>query len=186
MGLATAEVVITPQRGSISMLRRFFRLASKSIIFAATLVAVSGPAGAQEPFSGFMTIDGAKRAAQTGLIIRRSNGGQIGAAYELRRARMLIIDGPCYSACAWAFVENRRACFTPRASFAFHAVSGGTRGHNTFQTTWLVHGLRPSLRSRVAHALKSGGLAHFSARQMRLHYPDRDCSRYARGSKRHR
>lgn len=168
------------------MLGRFFHLARTSIIFAATLISVSGPARAQESFTGFMTIDGAKRAAHTGLIIRRSNGGQIGAAYELRRARVLIIDGPCYSACAWAFVENKRACFTPRASFAFHAVSGSTRGQNTFQTTWLVHGLRPSLRSRVAHVLKSGGLAHFSARQMRLHYPDRDCSRYARGSRRTR
>lgn len=47
-------------------------------------------------------------------------GGSGAAALEMARQPQRI-DGPCLSACAWAFLANPRACFTHRAVFWFHA-----------------------------------------------------------------
>jgi hypothetical protein len=46
-------------------------------------------------------------------------GGTGSEALALSR-RPMIVDGPCYSACSWAFAANPKACFTPRAKFYFH------------------------------------------------------------------
>lgn len=63
-------------------------------------------------------------------VIRNNPGGDVrkflAAAAEVRRGpkRMIVIDGPCASACAiFADVARKRVCITDRASFGFHKAS---------------------------------------------------------------
>jgi hypothetical protein len=46
-------------------------------------------------------------------------GGTGTEALDLSRNPM-IVDGPCLSACSWAFAANPKACYTPKARFYFH------------------------------------------------------------------
>lgn len=59
-------------------------------------------------------------------VVRDNPGGELtafkAAAREIRRTgRRVVIDGPCYSACAiLADMARSRVCVTSRASFGFH------------------------------------------------------------------
>ena len=91
--------------------------------FAAGLIAlgcitpaVPGALGASVEFKGELNYDAFKRASDKGVGIRitQSPGGTGAAAMVLGRAKGLVIDGVCNSACAWALssqtcrLENMR------------------------------------------------------------------------------
>jgi hypothetical protein len=63
------------------------------------------------------------------IRIRHDNGGQIGhymaAAQQIGASgQLVVIDGPCLSACTLllAAVPRERICVTPRAALGFHAA----------------------------------------------------------------
>jgi hypothetical protein len=118
---------------------------------------------------------GAAAARGETVTIRYSPGGTGAAAMALARANV-VVDGTCNSACAWSFVRNDKACFTPRASFGFHAAHDPGTGQRLDAATgyWLAL-VRPSLRSRLGGLLSSSKLIRISAAELRKHYPDRVC-----------
>lgn len=63
-------------------------------------------------------------------VITYSPGGEVakfqaaGHAVRAGAKRLVIIDGPCLSACAiFADIARARVCITPRAQFGFHKAS---------------------------------------------------------------
>lgn len=63
-------------------------------------------------------------------VVRSSPGGEVrrflaaAAAVRAGAKQLVIIDGPCHSACAiFADVARERVCITPRASFGFHKAT---------------------------------------------------------------
>ena len=100
-------------------------------------------------FKGMLNYDTFKRAQAQGVGIRitQSPGGTGAAAMVLGRAKGLVIDGKCQSACAWAFVQNKSACFTSRAVFDFHAAHDpGTGRRLTAATDYWLSTVGPALR----------------------------------------
>jgi hypothetical protein len=94
----------------------------------------------------------------------------------LGRARGLVIDGPCNSACAWAFVQNENACFTARASFGFHAAHDpGTGRRLAAATGYWLGTVGPELRTRLAGLRTSSSVIRVSAKEMRRYYGERVC-----------
>ena len=88
----------------------------------------------------------------------------------------VVIDGRCDSACAWAFVMNRNACFTMRATFGFHRASYAKSGEPAREYTLaLWHNLPASLRPVAADVLRSDELVRVGAWEMWHHYPGRVC-----------
>lgn len=155
--------------------------------FAAGLIALgaiapSAPvalaAGERIDFNGELNYDAFKRASAKGSTIRitQSPGGTGAAAMVLGRAKGLVIDGRCQSACAWAFVQNANACFTQRASFDFHAAHDpGTGRRLTAATDYWLSTVGPELRARLAGLRSSSNLIRVSAKEMARYYGGRVC-----------
>jgi hypothetical protein len=153
--------------------------------FAAGLIAlncitpaVPGAFGASVEFQGELNYDTFKRASDKGVGIRitQSPGGTGAAAMVLGRAKGLVIDGRCQSACAWAFVQNQSACFTKRASFDFHAAHDpGTGRRLTAATDYWLSTVGPELRARLSGLRTSSNLIRVSAREMAGYYGSRQC-----------
>lgn len=123
----------------------------------------------------YATFQQAARANET-VTIRQSPGGSGASALALARVSKVIVDGPCNSACAWSFVRNENACFTPRASFGFHAAHDpGTGQRLNAATSYWLSSVRPDLRKRLGGLLTSSSLIRLSAPQMRSYYGDRAC-----------
>ena len=121
------------------------------------------------------TINGLLPHGGSGPAIVRSSPGGTGAAAMALAARPLVIDGPCLSACAWAFVTNPRACFTSRASFGFHgsADPGTGRPMPVADQYWLDR--TPSaLRQRIV-GLTTHRVIYVSASEMASLMPGRQC-----------
>jgi hypothetical protein len=109
------------------------------------------------------------------IRIRSTPGGTGAAAMQLAHMPV-IVDGRCNSACAWAFVQNTRACFTRRAVFGFHAAfDPGTGRRMQVATDYWLNGVRASLRPRLEGVLSSQRLVYISAKEMTRHYADRRC-----------
>jgi hypothetical protein len=139
---------------------------------------VPGAFGASVEFKGELNYDAFKRASDKGVGIRitQSPGGTGAAAMVLGRARGLVIDGRCQSACAWAFVQNQSACFTKRASFDFHAAHDpGTGRRLTAATDYWLSTVGPELRARLSGLRTSSSLIRVSAREMARYYGGRQC-----------
>ncbi len=153
--------------------------------FAAGLIAlgalapcVPGASGKSLEFKGELNYDAFKRASDKGVGIRitQSPGGTGAAAMVLGRAKGLVIDGRCQSACAWAFVQNQSACFTKRASFDFHAAHDpGTGRRLTAATDYWLSTVGPELRARLSGLRTSSSLIRVSAREMAGYYGNRQC-----------
>jgi hypothetical protein len=139
---------------------------------------VPGAFGASVEFKGELNYDAFRRAADKGDAIRitQSPGGTGAAAMVLGRAKGLVIDGRCQSACAWAFVQNQNACFTKRASFDFHAAHDpGTGRRLTAATDYWLSTVGPALRARLSGLRTSSNLIRVSAREMAGYYGSRQC-----------
>lgn len=126
---------------------------------------------------GNLTYGGALAAARTGhpIVIRNSSGGSMAGAHALVGHRV-IVDGPCFSACAWSFAANPKACFTPNASLGFHTLTDA-RGVPMLAATrgQLAH-LPGGLQKRVG-AVASGQVhaVWIDASTIRAYYPHRAC-----------
>jgi hypothetical protein len=142
---------------------------------------IPGAHGAPErsvEFQGELNYEAFKRASDKGVAIRitQSPGGTGAAAMVLGRAKGLVIDGPCNSACAWAFVQNESACFTQRASFGFHAAHDpGTGRRLTAATDYWLGTVGPALRSRLAGLRASSSVIRVGAKEMSRYYGGRLC-----------
>lgn len=118
----------------------------------------------------------AAAASHKSVRIKRSPGGTGAAAMMLGRVKQLVIDGPCNSACAWAFVRHANACFTARASFGFHgAHDPGTGRRMPVATNYWLSTVREPLRERLQGLLKSSRVIRLRAKDMRRYYGDRAC-----------
>lgn len=100
----------------------------RGFAFAAVLVlAASRPAAAQTGQAAFTAVFG--YCGDT-CVIRYNPGGEVKAFQAAARAvragakRLVVIDGPCISACAiFADMARSRVCITSRARFGFHKAS---------------------------------------------------------------
>lgn len=129
-------------------------------------------------FNGELNYAAFRSAASRGqtVTIRYSPGGTGAAALALARVSKVVVDGPCNSACAWSFVRNANACFTPRARFGFHAAHDpGTGRRLNAATSYWLQGVRPSLKGKLGALLSTSSLIKVSASEMRRHYGDRAC-----------
>lgn len=131
-----------------------------------------------ESFDGVMSYDGAIAATRSGkpVVITQSAGGQMAAGNRLI-GHQVVIDGSCYSACAWSFARNPRACFTDNAEFGFHTLTDPTFGTPIPKANRLVLSqVRPALAQRV-RGIASGGVSEVwvSAAEMHRYYPERAC-----------
>ena len=154
-------------------------------LLAATLTISSLPLGTASlaasrttNFSGELDSAAFRKAAARNetVVIRQSPGGTGASALALARVRNVVIDGVCNSACAWSFVSNGGACFTPRASFGFHAAHDpGTGLRMNAATIYWLRAVRPGLRGRLQPLLNSSSLIRLSAADMRHYYGDRTC-----------
>ena len=159
---------------------------------ATGLIALGGiclavPAAAAEKtrsldFRGELNYETFQRAAAESVAIRikQSPGGTGAAAMVLGRVHGLVIDGPCNSACAWAFVRNSSACFTPRASFGFHGAHDPGMGRRLpAATNYWLSSVEGPLRARLSSLRTSSGVIRVSANQMMRYYGERACSTVA-------
>lgn len=129
-------------------------------------------------FNGELSYTAFRAAASRGqtVTIRYSPGGTGAAALALARVSKVVVDGACNSACAWSFVRNANACFTPRARFGFHAAHDpGTGRRLNAATSYWLQGVRPSLKGKLGALLGTSSLIKVSAAEMRRHYGDRVC-----------
>ena len=164
---------VTPGTGSRALLA--FLVVLGTTLGATQSVAARGRA---VEFSGQLNYDTFKRAAAQNRPVRisYSPGGTGAAALALARVNKVIVDGQCNSACAWSFVRNAGACFTPRASFGFHAAHDpGTGRRLNAATGYWLSTVRGSLRPRLEGLLSSSSLIRVSASEMRRYYGDRVC-----------
>lgn len=114
--------------------------------------------------------------AKRGIRVVSSPGGTGAAAMALALVHPLIIDGVCNSSCAWAFVANEAACFTPRALFGFHAAHDpGTGKRMTIATAYWLDRVRPALATRLSLLQSSSTVIKISAVERAQIYPDRVC-----------
>lgn len=105
-------------------------------------------------------------AADT-VHVTYSPGGSGAAAMGLAKARRMIVDGYCASACAWAFAANPRACITPRGSLVFHgAHDPGTGAPMPAATEWWLARSDKRLRPVVAPAVRRGFMVSLGAKDV--------------------
>ena len=164
---------VNPGTGSRALLAFLVVLGTMS---GATQSVAAGGRGVE--FSGQLNYDTFQRAAAQNKSVRisYSPGGTGAAALALARVNKVIVDGQCNSACAWSFVRNAGACFTPRASFGFHAAHDpGTGRRINAATGYWLSTVRTSLRPRLEGLLSSSSLIRVSASEMRRYYGDRVC-----------
>lgn len=148
------------------------------IFLPLTLAASAAAAGQEREFSGVLNYDQLSKHAARGeaVRVRYSPGGTGAAAMQMATIKKLVIDGPCHSACAWAFIQNNNACFTRRAVFGFHGAADPGTGRPMLAATnyWLSH-VRASLRERISGVTESLRLVYVSASELARHYPERVC-----------
>lgn len=150
------------------------------ILFALAFVlaaTASADAARFSTFDGNMTFSRAEalRKSRNPIVVRNNNGGSMAAASRLVGSRV-VIDGSCYSACAWSFVRNPKACYTQNASFGFHGAHDPTFGTPIPKATALLLGqTKSSLRHRIGGVAHSSGAVWVSAAEMRRLYPERAC-----------
>jgi hypothetical protein len=134
-------------------------------------------------FNGELNRSAFEKAAHNDRVVRieSSPGGTGSAAFALADIKHLIIDGPCQSACAWAFVLNENACFTQRAVFSFHAAHDPGTGRRIAAATnyWLAL-VAPSLRPVLDELKTSSAMIEVTANAMKRHYADRSCGAHNR------
>ena len=111
------------------------------------------------------------------IIVKSSPGGSGASALALSRVKSVVIDGPCVSACAWAFVLSEHACFTRRAAFGFHAAHDPGTGRPMREVTryWLAI-TRPGLRPAIQKIETSRRVVPVGLSMMRQSYGDRECA----------
>jgi hypothetical protein len=149
-------------------------------LLSSTLLAggVTQATGREATFRGELNYETLSKHAAEGRAVRvtYSPGGAGAAGMQLAKVRRLVIDGPCHSACAWAFVQNENACFTRRAVFGFHGAADPGTGRPMPAATqyWLSH-TRPSLRARIDGVTRSLALVYVTSAEMARHYPERAC-----------
>ena len=142
------------------------------------------PALPNVPTGGTVTVSGELKtsvfqdalAHDRRIIVKSSPGGSGASALALARVKSVVIDGPCLSACAWAFVLSEHACFTRRAAFGFHASHDPGTGRRMPEVTryWLALA-RPLLRPEIANIETSSKVVPVGLAMMRKHYGDREC-----------
>lgn len=130
---------------------------------------------------GLFSIDPANAAPRgNDHVISHSPGGRIGEFTSLadglrRSGGRVVIDGPCYSACAWMFTSHRNVCWTERAQFAFHRPSKPDGSTDYFTGTWMAAFVRPGLKRYAQSSLGTSDLVHVPASAVRSAYGDRRC-----------
>jgi hypothetical protein len=117
----------------------------RSMILAAglALVCLAAPQSAEAQTRGGNAFNKAfGRCSGETCIVRFNPGGEVNtflraaAAVRAGAKRLVVIDGPCYSACAiFADVTRDKVCITDRASFGFHKarVMASARGSRRFR-----------------------------------------------------
>ena len=143
------------------------------------------PALPHAPTGGTVTVSGELKtsvfqdalAHDRRIIVKSSPGGTGASAIPLSRVSSVVIDGPCLSACAWAFVLSEHACFTRRAAFGFHASHDPGTGRRMPEVTryWLAI-TRPALRSAIQKIETSSRVVPVGLSMMRQYYGDRECA----------
>jgi hypothetical protein len=130
-------------------------------------------------FNGELDYATFERAAAQGrgVRVKSSPGGTGAAATALAKVDDVIIDGDCDSACAWAFIESKTACFTDDASFGFHAAYDPASNRMLPGATsyWLAKG-RANLRARIEAIKSPDSIVRIEAAEMKRYYPERACS----------
>lgn len=97
---------------------------SSSFAVAAAVVAMLCVAPSTGPMAD--TVKTALGCSGNPCVIKRNPGGEISAfeaaAREIKSSgRRVVVDGPCYSACAiLADIARGNVCVTSRAKFGFH------------------------------------------------------------------
>ncbi|MGQ0456076.1 MAG: hypothetical protein ACT4OU_03320 [Hyphomicrobium sp.] len=166
-------------------------LAAPLYFVAAFVVLTSGVGFYGTALAASLSIKGelnydAIATSPAGRIVRVhfSPGGSGASAMALGRVHRLVIDGSCNSACAWAFIQNPKACFTSKASFGFHAAHDPGTGRRMPEATkyWLAK-VRPSLRQRLSRLRNTSSLIRVSAAEMRKFYGDQVCETSATSRK---
>ena len=142
------------------------------------------PALPHAPTGGTVTVSGELKtsvfedalAHDRWIIVKYSPGGSGASALALSRVKSVVIDGPCKSACAWAFLLSEHACFTRRAAFGFHASHDPGTGNPMPEVTryWLAI-TRPGLRPAIQKIETSSRVIPVALSMMRQHYGDREC-----------
>lgn len=110
-------------------------------------------------------------------VVRYNAGGEVGIYEDAARAvragvkRLVVIDGPCISACA-IFADKARAhvCITPRARFGFHKATVVATLPGTGRARHVGHEDPPHSRDIRNWVMRNGGfptrgLRHMNARQ---------------------
>jgi hypothetical protein len=108
-------------------------------------------------------------------VISRSDGGVVGHYMALADSHSrVVIDGPCYSACAWMFTSKRNVCWTPNARFAFHMLTY-KGADNLGGTGWLAADVRKGLQRYAYATANTRDLVHVPSATVQSVYPDRRC-----------
>jgi hypothetical protein len=108
-------------------------------------------------------------------IINYSGGGVVGHYMELADSHSrVVINGPCYSACAWMFTAKRNVCWTQNATFAFHVLKHNG-SHNFVGTGWLAADVRKGLQRYAFETASTSALVHVPQAAVQSTYPDRRC-----------
>lgn len=112
----------------------------RSMILAASLAlaCLAAPQPAEAQTNGGNAFNKAfGRCSGRTCIVRFNPGGELrtflaaAAAVRAGAKRLVVIDGPCYSACAiFADVTRDKVCITGRASFGFHKATVLTSSAN--------------------------------------------------------
>lgn len=95
-------------------------------------------------------------------VVKNSPGGELtsfqAAARQAKASgRRVVIDGPCYSACAiFADMARSRVCVTPRARFGFHQgyVVGQRLGSSSY---YLMGRFKPTHSRDIARWVSKNG-----------------------------
>jgi hypothetical protein len=122
----------------------------------------------------------ARRGRDRDHVINYSPGGNVSEFESLaggmkRRGERIVIDGDCYSACAWMFTNNSNVCFTRRARIAFHRPSRWDGSTSAFAAGWLSEGVRGGAKRYAMNSLKTADLVFIPAKVLRETYGDRLC-----------
>jgi hypothetical protein len=125
---------------------------------------------------GLMPVQLAEAGPRPGdHVISHSGGGVVGHYMALADSHLrIVIDGPCYSACAWMFTSKENVCWTANARFAFHMLR--YKGEdNPGGTGWLAADVRKGLQRYAYATANTRDLVHVPSEAVRSAYPDRRC-----------
>lgn len=110
------------------------------------------------------------------VIVRSSEGAHGRKPIEAVSSVPMIVDGPCYSGCAIAFLINGNACFTKRARFALHMPYSDITGQRfPYAAQFWVEKFQPNVPLNIRLAMFRRELTYFSAAQMTAAVPHKTC-----------